>query len=83
MTEHFPQLVQMFYIYEPNYQSSLESALIRNSLIAMLRSHKISVVHQRDDFILDGGTVVDNDHDKAVVTTRIFKDNPDYTRQEV
>ena len=60
--------------YSPDYLDNWTSNWIENSFINWFNNTDIE--YQSHSIILDGGNFQTNGYDKAVITTRIFDDNP-------
>ncbi|MGB0386803.1 MAG: agmatine deiminase family protein [Ardenticatenaceae bacterium] len=67
--------------YRPNYLTTSVAREIEDSFMSW--SEQAGLSHTSSDLILDGGNLVDNGHDKGVITERIFSDNASYSRQEL
>ncbi|MGB1251088.1 MAG: agmatine deiminase family protein [Candidatus Promineifilaceae bacterium] len=67
--------------FRPNYLSSADASWIANGFTQLKR--KLNVSTQSSDLILDGGNVVHNGADYAIVTDRVLDDNPTWTRAEI
>jgi agmatine/peptidylarginine deiminase len=67
--------------YAPDYLSSWDSTYIQNSFKLFARKYNLSI--EKSGLVLDGGNVVDNHVDKAILTTRVLSDNPDWTREQI
>lgn len=65
------QMVQV--TYSPSYLGNGTSRLIQNSLVSFTEQHNLN--YNYVDVVLDGGNVVDNNKDKAVITERVLEDN--------
>lgn len=67
--------------FSPDYLDNWTSNWIDNSFISWFNSTDIE--YDYHDIILDGGNFQTNGNDKAVITTQIFEDNPDYSESEL
>ena len=75
----FPQSGVQF-TYDPSYfDDSEDASFIQESLLGLLETYDLEYTEQ--DVILDGGNVVDNGHDRVVITTRVLEEN-DLTEAE-
>ena len=63
------------FTYDPDYLKPKKYQDVRTDPKGILNG--IGVVPKRIDFVLDGGNIVKG-KDKAIATTKIFKENPDY-----
>eukprot|EP00794_Sanderia_malayensis_P017597 gene17597-19350_t len=68
------------FIYGPSYLSRSDARFVDNSFRRWMERFNVTV--PESGLILDGGNVVDNGQDKAVVTDRFFYENPK-TRESV
>eukprot|EP00794_Sanderia_malayensis_P016210 gene16210-17841_t len=68
--------------YEPKYLSKVNSSWVDNSFRNFLYRH-VAQFSTEQRVALDGGNVVDNGLDKAIITRRIFKENRDQSEQTV
>jgi len=60
--------------YSPDYLNNWTSNWINNSFINFINNTELE--YSIHNIILDGGNFQTNGYDKAVITTRIFEDNP-------
>ncbi len=67
--------------YQPDYLSLSDARYIDNSFRNWFQS--VGLTCDETDLILDGGNFVFNGQDKAIITERIFTDNPSYTPNEI
>ncbi len=73
------QMVQ--FRYNPSYLDRPTSRYIQTSFQKFATQHGLEF--QTSDLILDGGNVVDNNGDKAILTERILEDNPSWSQSEI
>lgn len=69
------------FVYRPSYLSWGEAAEASESFASFCRRYRLQF--ERSRLILDGGNLVSNHKDMAVVTERVLSDNPDWTRDEI
>lgn len=67
--------------YRPQYLSPSDAAWIENSFNDWTTSLGLNFTSSK--IILDGGNFVHNGADKAIVTNRVFEDNPDLSPEQV
>jgi agmatine/peptidylarginine deiminase len=75
------QETQHKFEYSPDYLDNWTSNWIENSYITWLNTQNID--YSNESIVLDGGNFVTDGISKAVVTTRIFSDNPNYSETEI
>ena len=61
-------------LYRPNYLSTGDSTYIENGFLSWFQ--KLEIPFQNLNFTLDGGNFCHNGGNRAVITERIFSDNP-------
>jgi len=69
------------FIYHPNYLEKIISKEIDSSFLQF--SKQMGLEFQQSKIVLDGGNFVDNGLDLAVLTDRIFSDNPAFQKDEL
>jgi agmatine/peptidylarginine deiminase len=69
------------FAYRPRYLKRWEAAEASDSFAGFC--HRYGLQFERSKLILDGGNLVSNHKDMAVVTERVLCDNPDWTRDEI
>ncbi|KRN28208.1 peptidyl-arginine deiminase [Lactobacillus selangorensis] len=67
------------FTYAPDYLPARQSRTIDRHFTRWLNEQGFH--YQQSDIILDGGNFIYNGQQTAIITTRILKDNPDYSRQ--
>ncbi len=67
--------------YSPNYLDNWTSNWIDNSFINWFNNTDLDYINH--DIVLDGGNLQTNGYDKAVITTRIFDDNPNLSETQI
>uniref|UniRef100_A0A914XFY3 Agmatine deiminase n=1 Tax=Plectus sambesii TaxID=2011161 RepID=A0A914XFY3_9BILA len=73
---------QALFTYRPNYLSANDARLIQRSLTDTVAACG-DTNFRGSNLILDGGNVVDNFIDSAIVTDRVLKDNPTMSRASI
>ena len=61
------------FTYKPKYIKSKDAKFVESEFMKVLR--KMDIQLNRNDIILDGGNVVDNNCNKAIISERVFLDN--------
>ena len=67
--------------YSPDYLDNWTANWIDNSMSSWLNSHNFEI--ENHNIVLDGGNFQTNGLNKAVITTRIFSDNPSYSETQL
>lgn len=67
--------------YAPNYLPKLQSEEVDKSFMDYL--DKKGFEYETSDIVLDGGNFIYNGFDTAIITKRIFKDNPNYSKVQL
>jgi len=75
------QNTQYKFDYSPEYLDDWTSNLLDNSFLNWLNTQDID--YTDEPLVLDGGNLVTDGISKAVVTTRVFADNPTYSETEM
>lgn len=73
---------QVAFSYRPEYLPEKDARAVQQSLETFVQSLGVPF-KKRSGLVMDGGNVVDNGKDLAVVTERIFADNPDMAEDHV
>ncbi len=71
----------MKFVYRPNYLEKAVSNEIDTSFNQF--ANQVGLKFRQSEIVLDGGNFVDNGLNRAVLTERIFKDNPTFQKQEL
>ena len=71
----------MNFVYRPNYLEKKISHEIDTSFHQF--TNQVGLEFRQSTIVIDGGNFVDNGLDKAVLTERIFKDNPTFQKQDL
>ena len=66
---------QVLFAYRPNYLSASDARYTQRSLTDAIAACS-NANYIQSNLVLDGGNVVDNFVDSAIITDRILKDNP-------
>lgn len=69
------------FVYRPNYNEKSESAAVDKSFEQFAKS--VGLSYDESDIVLDGGNFVGNEAGRAVLTERIFEDNPSYPKKKL
>jgi agmatine/peptidylarginine deiminase len=69
------------FVYRPSYLKPWEAAQASDSFASFCRRYGLKF--ERSKLVLDGGNLVSNHKDMAVVTERVLSDNPDWTQEEI
>ncbi|MBN1547660.1 MAG: agmatine deiminase family protein [Syntrophaceae bacterium] len=69
------------FVYKPRYLKQRVASFIKNSFVRFADSLALHFEHS--PLVLDGGNVVDNNRDKAIVTERLLVDNQAFSRETV
>jgi agmatine/peptidylarginine deiminase len=69
------------FVYRPRYLKPWEAAEASDSFAGFCRRYGLKF--ERSKLVLDGGNLVSNHKDMAVVTERVLSDNPDWTQEEI
>ena len=69
------------FVYRPNYLEKAVSHKIDTSFNQFAK--KTGLKFRQSKIIIDGGNFVDNGLNQAVLTERIFKDNPNFQKQDL
>ena len=75
---------QALFKYQPSYLSKADSKYIQKRFEKLLRHNNFKhLMPIKCSLVLDGGNVVDNFVDKAILTDRVCKDNPKYSKHAI
>ena len=69
------------FIYRPSYLDKVISDIIDTSFNRFINQLGIKI--KQSDIIMDGGNFADNGLNRAVLTERIFLDNPSFSKKEL
>jgi agmatine deiminase len=69
------------FVYKPCYLKNSEASFIQNGFVSFAESFGLHFEHSQ--LILDGGNIVDNNRDKAVITERVLADNSKLSTETV
>lgn len=67
--------------YQPDYLAKSDSQEIEQSFVQWLDQKGFNYI--KSDIILDGGNFIFNGSDTAIITKRILKDNPQYSKTQL
>ena len=69
------------FVYKPRYLENSEASFIQNSFVSFAENFGLHFEHSQ--LVLDGGNIVDNNRDKAVITERVLADNSELSTETV
>jgi agmatine deiminase len=69
------------FVYKPRYLKNSDASFIQNGFVSFIESFGLHFEHSR--LVLDGGNIVDNNRDKAVITERMLADNSELSTETV
>jgi agmatine/peptidylarginine deiminase len=64
---------QVKFTYKPKYLKSKDAKFVESEFMKVLR--KMDIQLNRDEIVIDGGNIVDNNRNKAIISERIFAEN--------
>lgn len=67
--------------YAPSYLAKADRTYLDTRFRAWLK--QMHFQYRTSDLVLDGGNLVWNGHDTVILTEHVFKDNPEWSRQEI
>lgn len=67
--------------YAPSYLAKADRDYLDSRFRVWLK--QMHFTYRTSDLVLDGGNLVWNQDDTVILTTHVFKDNPEWSRQEI